>query len=96
MTHDVGAERSVRVGLVRRPTLPMFAVCVGALLPRSREAQSGILDEGKDAFALAVAGLLIYAISAAQHSDLSGYGALGAIVVALAAVAWLVAARRAT
>jgi hypothetical protein len=116
MAVNVDPERSFRIGLVWRPSLPMFAVCVGALLPWGREPRSGILDEGKSALALALAGLVVYALSVSQHLDLrwwrlasvplalgcislavfalNGYGALGAIVAAVAAVAWLVAARR--
>jgi hypothetical protein len=116
MAHNADAERSLRVGLDWWPSLPMFAVCVGALLPWGREPRSGILNEGKYALALALAGLVMYALAAAQHLDLrwwrlasvplalgclslavialNGYGALGAIVAALAAVAWLVGARR--
>jgi hypothetical protein len=116
MAHNADTERSLRVGFEWRPSLPMLGVCVGALLPWGRETQSGILDEGKYALALALAGLVVYALAAAQHLDLrwwrlasvplalgclslavialNGYGALGAIVAAAAAVAWLVAARR--
>jgi hypothetical protein len=94
----------------------MFAICVAALLPWGRDPQSGILDEGKYALVLALAGLVVYALAAAQHLDLrwwrlasvplalgclalavialNGYGALGALVAAAAAVAWLLAARR--
>jgi hypothetical protein len=79
-------------------------------------ARSGILSEGKYALALALAGLLIYALAAARRLDLrwwritsvplavgclalavhalNGYGALGAIVTAVAAVAWLIASQR--
>jgi hypothetical protein len=95
----------------------MFAICLGVLLlPWGREPRSGILSEGKYALALALAGLLIYALAAARRldlrwwritsvplavgclalavHDLNGYGALGAIVTAVAAVAWLIASQR--
>jgi len=96
--------------------MPMFAVCVGALLPWSRAPRSGVVGEGKYALALALAGLLVYALAAARHLDLrwwrvaslplalgclslsvialDGYGALGAVFVAAASVAWLAVARR--
>ena len=104
------------VGLVWGPSLPMFAICVGALLPWGRESRSGILDEGKYAVALALAGLVVFALAAARQLDLrwwrlasvplalgclslavialNGYGALGAIVAAVASVVWLVSASR--
>jgi hypothetical protein len=91
----------------------MFAICAGVLLlPWSKAPRSGILGDGKYALALALAGLIIYALSAAGRLDfrwwritsgplavgclvlailaLNGYGALGAIVTAVAAVAWLI------
>jgi hypothetical protein len=70
MAHNADTERSLRVGFDWRPSLPMFAVCVGALLPWDREPRSGILSEGRYALALALAGLLIYELAAAQHLDL--------------------------
>jgi hypothetical protein len=70
MAHNADAERSFRSGLVWRPSWPMFAICVGALLPWGREPRSGILDEGKYALALALVGLVVYTLSAAQHLDL--------------------------
>ena len=101
-----------------RSALPMLAVCVGALLPWAREPRSGILDGGKYALALALAGLIVHALSVAEHLGLrwwrlasmplglgclslavialNGYGASGAIVAALASVAWLTAALRGT
>jgi hypothetical protein len=116
MAQNGSSGRSVGITLYRRPSLPMFAVCVGALLPWGGEPRSGVLDEGKYALALALAGLVVYASSVARHRDLrwwrlasvplalgcvslalnalNGYGALGAIVAALASVAWLIAARR--
>lgn len=49
----------------------MLAVCVGVLLlPWGRAPRSGILDEGKYALALALAGLLIYALAASGRLDL--------------------------
>jgi hypothetical protein len=95
----------------------MLAVCLGVLLlPWSRAPRSGVLGDGKYALALALVGLLLYALAAAERLDLrwwrvmsvplavgclalavlalDGYGALGAIVTAVAAVAWLVTARR--
>jgi hypothetical protein len=75
-----------------------------------------MVGEGRYAFALALAGLLVYALTAARRLDprwwqlasvplalgclslavlaLNGYGALGAIVAALASVAWLLTTRR--
>jgi hypothetical protein len=116
MVENADPGRSFRVGLVRGSALPMFAICVGTLLPWGTEPRSGILGEGKYALALALVGLVFYALSAAGHLDprwwrlaslplaigclllaviaLKGYGALGAIVAAAAAVAWLLAARR--
>ncbi len=70
MAHNAEAERSFTVGLVWRSSLPMFAICVGALLPWGSEPRSGILDEGKYALALALAGLVVYALSVAEHLDL--------------------------
>ena len=94
----------------------MFAICLGAVLPWSREPRSGILADGKYAMACAVAGLLIYALTVNGRVSsrwwrissvplalacivlsvraLNGYGALGAIVTAVAALAWLVVAQR--
>jgi hypothetical protein len=97
----------------------MIAVCLGVLfLPWSREARSGILGEGRYALALALVGLVIYAVGSLRHTDLrvwrtmsvplaigcllialdavNGYGALGALVTAIAAVAWLMSAARRT
>jgi hypothetical protein len=101
----------------------MIAVCVGVLLlPWSREPRSGILGEGRYALALALAlalvGLLTYAVGSARRTDLrvwrtisiplaigcllialhalNGYGALGALVTAIAALMWLVSAARRT
>jgi hypothetical protein len=97
----------------------MIAVCVGVLLlPWSREPRSGILGEGRYALALALVGLLTYAVGSARQTGLrvwrtmsiplaigcllialhalNGYGALGALVTAIAAVAWLVSAARRT
>lgn len=97
----------------------MIAVCVGVLfLPWSREPRSGVLGEGRYALALALLGLLIYAIESPRQNKLpvwrtmsvplaigcllialtalNGYGALGAFVTAIAAVAWLVTAARLT
>jgi len=49
----------------------MVAICVGVLLlPWGRAPRSGILDEGRYAFALALAGLVIYALVAAGRLDL--------------------------
>jgi hypothetical protein len=93
----------------------MIAVCVGVVfLPWTREPRSGILGEGRFALALALVGLVIYAIESLRGSGLrvwrtmsvalaigcllialaalNGYGALGALVTAIAAVAWLVRA----
>jgi hypothetical protein len=65
----VGVERSSRVGLVSRSSLPMFAVCLGALLPWGRAPRSGVVGEGRYAFALALAGLLVYALAATRDLD---------------------------
>ncbi len=70
MAHSADAERSFSIAPVWRLSLPMLAICVGALLPWGRDPRSGILDEGKYALALALAGLVVYALSAAQHLDL--------------------------
>lgn len=100
----------------RRSAWAMVVVCVGALLPWDRAAQSGILVEGRYALLLGVIGLALYGLAAVQYLDrrwwrfssvplavaclalsaaaLDGYGALGAIVTAVAAVAWLVAVSR--
>src|SRR5262249_31338700 len=69
MTQSAGDARSFMVGPVWRPALPVLAICVGALLPWGREPRSGILDEGKYALALALAGLLVYALAAARQLD---------------------------
>jgi hypothetical protein len=97
----------------------MIAVCVGVLLlPWSREPRSGILGEERYALALALVGLLTYAIGSVRNTDLrvwramsvplaigcllialhalNGYGALGALVTAIAALVWLVSAARRT
>ena len=122
MSHDeVVINSSVDSDRVRgrRPALPMIAVCVGVVfLPWSREPRSGILGEGRYALALALLGLLIYAVESLRDTELrvwrrmsvplaigcllialaalNGYGALGALVSATAAVAWLVTAARLT
>lgn len=121
MDHNVVTDSSFEPGYVgrRRPTLPMIVVCLGVLfLPWSREPRSGILGDGKYALAMAVVGLVIYAVGSVRHTDqrvwrilsvplaigcllialraLDGYGALGALVTAIAAVAWLVSAARRT
>ena len=121
MSHDVVTDGSFDSERVRglRPALPMITVCAGVvLLPWSREPRSGILGEGRYALALALLGLLIYAIESRRQTDLrvwrrmsvplaigcllialaalNGYGALGALVTAIAAVAWLVSAARLT
>jgi hypothetical protein len=93
----------------------MIAVCVGVLLlPWSREPRSGILGEGRYALALALVGLLTYAVGSARQTGLrvwrtmsiplaigcllialqalNGYGALGALVTAIASLVWLVSA----
>ncbi|PWU21270.1 MAG: hypothetical protein C5B48_11500 [Candidatus Rokuibacteriota bacterium] len=61
---------SIRAGSDWRPSLPMIAVCVGALLPWGRAPQSGIVDTGKYALVLALAGLAVYAFAAAHQLDL--------------------------
>jgi hypothetical protein len=121
MNHDIVTDSPFDSERVRsrRPALPMIAVCVGVvLLPWSRGPRSGILGEGRYALALALVGLLIYAIESLRHTDLrvwrtmsvplaigclliavaalNGYGALGVLVTAIAAVAWLVSAARLT
>jgi hypothetical protein len=85
------------------------------LVPQRRRL-AGAVGEGRYALALALLGLLIYAIESLRHADLrlwrtlsvplaigcllvalvalNGYGALGAIVTAIAAVAWLLNAGR--
>jgi hypothetical protein len=96
-------------------TLPVFAICLGAVLPWDRQAQSGVLGNGEYALALALAGLVLYALAAAGQVDLQwwriisvllavgclalavdalkGYDALGGILTATGAVAWLIALR---
>jgi len=71
----------------------MIAVCVGVvLLPWSREPRSGILGEGRYALALALVGLLIYAIESLRHTDLRVWRtmsvplAIGCLLIALAAL----------
>jgi hypothetical protein len=71
----------------------MIAVCVGVLLlPWSREPRSGILGEGRYALALAVVGLLTYAVGNARHTDLRVWRtmsiplAIGCLLIALHAL----------
>jgi hypothetical protein len=76
------------------------------------------LGEGRYALALALVGLLTYAVASVRNTDLrvwramsvplaigcllialhalNGYGALGALVTAIAALLWLVSAARRT
>ena len=77
----------------RRPALPMIAVCIGVVfLPWSREPRSGILGEGRYALALALAGLLIYAIGSLRDTDLRVWRtmsvplAIGCLLIAVAAL----------
>src|SRR5262245_59875005 len=108
MADNGGAAGSRRGAFDRRSLLPMLALWVGALLPWGRGPRSGVLDEGKYALALALVGLVVYALAAAHHIDLrwwrlasvplalgclslaaialNGYGALGAIIAAVASV----------
>src|SRR5262249_9889153 len=100
-------------GHTRSVTLPLFAICLGTVLPWNREAQSGVLSNGKYALAFALAGLVLYALASRRRVDLRwwrvvsallavgclalavdalrGYGALGAILTAIGAAAWLIA-----
>jgi hypothetical protein len=71
----------------------MIAVCIGVIfLPWSREPRSGILSEGRYVLALALLGLLIYAIENLRHTDLRVWRttsvplAIGCLLIALAAL----------
>jgi len=71
----------------------MLAICVGAILPWSEASRSGILGLGKYALALAVAGLILYALTATGRLDprwwrlISVPLALGCLALAIAALA---------
>ena len=66
---DDDAQRSARLGLIWRSCLPVFAVCVGALLPWGKESRSGLLGGGAYALVLALAGLVVYGLCVAKHLD---------------------------
>lgn len=95
MSEDVVTDSSLDSDRVRarRPALPMIAICVGVvLLPWNREPRSGILGAGKYALALALLGLLIYAIESLRHTHLRVWRtmsvplAIGCLLIALAAL----------